>query len=188
MLCLFQGIENHLVLETCMQLAKRDNVVFIEGNHDTYLARWANDEEVRSRDFKKNTVPQLLRLIPTLMTSTQDKEKENENESERQRQKEQEANGQGQNEDNEREKENQGRQEGNEEKGKEKEKGGWKKAEEDPGLESLKRDVRIFFRKFAQLHFHGFKVKGEEEERDVLVTHGGLSCIPPNLSLVSQKV
>lgn len=54
-----RGRENHLAVEKMLELSKFENVIFVEGNHDDYLRKWANNEEVKSQEFELRTQPQL---------------------------------------------------------------------------------------------------------------------------------
>lgn len=56
-----RGSENDKVLATMLDLLPLDNVVLIEGNHDTHLWYWANSREdlIRSKEFLLYTKPQL---------------------------------------------------------------------------------------------------------------------------------
>lgn len=46
-------------LKLCMELALNDNVVFLLGNHDIHLERWANGLPVHSKSFYETTAPYL---------------------------------------------------------------------------------------------------------------------------------
>jgi predicted kinase/predicted phosphodiesterase len=54
-----RGLQNHLVVTRMIDLLSRDNVILIEGNHDTYLWDWACNRVVDSREFAYKTKPQL---------------------------------------------------------------------------------------------------------------------------------
>ena len=56
-----RGFQNKEVLEFLVGFTKNKNVLFLEGNHN-YEKYFANDEfeKIKSSEFKKNTVPQIL--------------------------------------------------------------------------------------------------------------------------------
>lgn len=55
-----RGIENVQTLEYLMKLKEtHNNVYFLEGNHEAHLRNWANDEDVKSPEFRKGTAPKL---------------------------------------------------------------------------------------------------------------------------------
>lgn len=56
-----RGIENAEVMKYLCILSEtyKDNVVFLEGNHERWLWMWANDITARSREFEFITKPQL---------------------------------------------------------------------------------------------------------------------------------
>ena len=54
-----RGKENHLVVEFLMELSTRENVIFLEGNHEEYLWQWATDQDIKTNEFKLRTMPQL---------------------------------------------------------------------------------------------------------------------------------
>lgn len=63
-----RGIENKEILDFMLSIYTQPNVVFIEGNHDTYLRNWAMDSwDLKKsgkpnipREFEFKTLPQLL--------------------------------------------------------------------------------------------------------------------------------
>lgn len=57
-----RGTENDQVLHfVCEELLPRQNVLFVEGNHDLYLWQWATGQSVTSREFNGRTRQQLER-------------------------------------------------------------------------------------------------------------------------------
>jgi predicted kinase len=54
-----RGKENHLVMEYVLGLKEKPNIIFLEGNHEAHLWRWANNYEIFSRDFIPGTKSQL---------------------------------------------------------------------------------------------------------------------------------
>lgn len=54
-----RGIENAEVLNFLFTLSGRKNVIFIEGNHERHLWNWSNDKEAKSKEFIRNTQPEL---------------------------------------------------------------------------------------------------------------------------------
>jgi hypothetical protein len=54
-----RGIENAEVLEFLFTIMDKKNVIFLEGNHERWLLRWANDEDTPSKEFNKYTKPEL---------------------------------------------------------------------------------------------------------------------------------
>lgn len=54
-----RGSENDQVVKFVLELLKKDNVVLIEGNHDTYLYNWSVNIPVKSEEFRLRTAPQL---------------------------------------------------------------------------------------------------------------------------------
>jgi len=54
-----RGKENHLAVQKMLELSDKENVIFIEGNHELYLQQWANEEEVKSKEFNLRTKIQL---------------------------------------------------------------------------------------------------------------------------------
>lgn len=53
-----RGIENHLAVQFLLDNQK-SNFIYLNGNHEYHLSCWANDEEIKSHDFKYKTKPQL---------------------------------------------------------------------------------------------------------------------------------
>ena len=54
-----RGIENYEVLERLTKMTDDDNVLFLEGNHELWLWKWANDEVTPSKEFELVTKTQL---------------------------------------------------------------------------------------------------------------------------------
>lgn len=56
-----RGPENGKTMNLLIELAKKPNMTFLEGNHERWLWMWANDklDDIRSREFMLNTKPQL---------------------------------------------------------------------------------------------------------------------------------
>lgn len=55
-----RGIENAETLEYLIDLYKsHDNVYFLEGNHEAHLRDWANEEEIKSPEFRDVTATKL---------------------------------------------------------------------------------------------------------------------------------
>lgn len=54
-----RGIQNAETLKFLMPLAKRNNFLFLEGNHEAHLNRWANNLDVHSKEFRNETAPEL---------------------------------------------------------------------------------------------------------------------------------
>lgn len=54
-----RGIENAKVLQFLQKIYKKPNVVLIEGNHEKWVSKWLNGEEVHSNTFNKKTKPEL---------------------------------------------------------------------------------------------------------------------------------
>ncbi len=54
-----RGPENAEVLEFALSVHQRENVVFLWGNHEDHLVRFANGEEPVSTEFEERTLPQL---------------------------------------------------------------------------------------------------------------------------------
>ncbi|WP_176702386.1 RNA ligase [Paenibacillus sp. Mc5Re-14] len=63
-----RGTQNAEVLNFFLSIYALKNVVILEGNHEIHLWNWANDEDVRSKEFIDFTQPQLEKpfkyLIP----------------------------------------------------------------------------------------------------------------------------
>ena len=55
-----RGLQNRETLELLVSLRDKENIIFLEGNH-RWETLWANDQidEIRSREFLHNTMPQL---------------------------------------------------------------------------------------------------------------------------------
>lgn len=62
-----RGTQNAEVLNFFLSIYTRRNVVVLEGNHEIHLWNWANDEEVRSKEFIDFTQPQLEKPFKYLM-------------------------------------------------------------------------------------------------------------------------
>ena len=57
-----RGIENREVLDFMLSIYNKPNVILVEGNHDTYLHKWAHEYPERlGYDFVAKTLPQLLK-------------------------------------------------------------------------------------------------------------------------------
>lgn len=54
-----RGIQNAEVMDRLLAWRDQPNVLFLEGNHESHLKRWAQDERANSRDFERYTRPQL---------------------------------------------------------------------------------------------------------------------------------
>lgn len=54
-----RGIQNVEVLKFILPLASKKNFLFLEGNHEEHLIKWANEEVSCSPEFEKFTRPQL---------------------------------------------------------------------------------------------------------------------------------
>ncbi len=54
-----RGIENGQVLNFILENYKRENFIFLRGNHEIHLERWSNDEKSYSDDFEHYTKKQL---------------------------------------------------------------------------------------------------------------------------------
>jgi predicted kinase len=54
-----RGLENAQVLKFLVEIKDNKNVFFLEGNHESHIWRWANDEECVSRTFERGTQPEL---------------------------------------------------------------------------------------------------------------------------------
>lgn len=66
-----RGLQNKEVVEFLYEIHKNKNVLLLEGNHEIYLWKYGNDqlEDVKSREFIKNTVPQLREIPPENLRS-----------------------------------------------------------------------------------------------------------------------
>lgn len=54
-----RGIQNAEVLDFLYRVKDNKNVLLLEGNHEKWISRWANDEDVTSKEFVNYTLPQL---------------------------------------------------------------------------------------------------------------------------------
>ena len=54
-----RGMENKEVLEFLLKIKDLDNVCMLEGNHEKWIWRFANDEVIQSKEFVINTIPQI---------------------------------------------------------------------------------------------------------------------------------
>jgi predicted kinase len=54
-----RGLENGETFLMLRQLAEKENVLLLEGNHEIHLWKWGYDKKVSSREFVQNTLPQL---------------------------------------------------------------------------------------------------------------------------------
>ena len=54
-----RGLENKEVLEFLISIKDLENVCLLEGNHDSYLRSYANEEDVSVKEFVRNTIPQI---------------------------------------------------------------------------------------------------------------------------------
>ncbi|PLS15048.1 serine/threonine protein phosphatase [Bacillus sp. M6-12] len=54
-----RGIENGEVLEFLFSIMELPNVIFLEGNHERHLWKWANGEKAYSLVFEQDTKPEL---------------------------------------------------------------------------------------------------------------------------------
>lgn len=54
-----RGTQNAETLAYMMEIAEKENVYLIEGNHEIHLWNWANDFEIISPEFKDNTAKEL---------------------------------------------------------------------------------------------------------------------------------
>ena len=54
-----RGIQNYEVLRFLLKISNKNNVCFLEGNHEKWLWEWANGREVESREFRLNTQNEL---------------------------------------------------------------------------------------------------------------------------------
>lgn len=60
-----RGIENGQIVKFLHDNCERNNIMLIEGNHEKHLRRWSSEilgeeEKIQSREFIRNTLPQLL--------------------------------------------------------------------------------------------------------------------------------
>ena len=54
-----RGIENDKVIKFVLKFSEKDNVIFVKGNHEYHLDRWARGDRAKSRVFNEQTAPQL---------------------------------------------------------------------------------------------------------------------------------
>jgi predicted kinase len=54
-----RGTQNAEVLDFLYGVKDNKNVLLLEGNHEKWISRWANDEDVTSKEFVNYTLPQL---------------------------------------------------------------------------------------------------------------------------------
>ena len=54
-----RGTQNAEVLDFLYRIKDNKNVLLLEGNHEKWISRWANDEDVTSKEFVNYTLPQL---------------------------------------------------------------------------------------------------------------------------------
>lgn len=54
-----RGTQNAEVLDFLYRIKDTKNVLLLEGNHEKWISRWANDEDVTSKEFVNYTLPQL---------------------------------------------------------------------------------------------------------------------------------
>jgi predicted kinase len=104
-----RGIENAEVLEYLLSIMDLPNVIFLEGNHERHLWKWANGEKAYSYVFEEETKPAL------------------------------------------------------------------------EGYGISRKEVKRFCRNLKELVYYTY------EDKEVLVTHGGLPVIPDNLLFVSAE-
>ena len=104
-----RGIENVEILNFLISVAAKKNVLLLEGNHERWLWKYANDEISRSRQFELVTKPEI----------------------------------------------------------------------EESGIK--KKNIRKLYRRFAQCAYY------EYNGNVYVVTHGGLSTVPENLSFVATE-
>lgn len=57
-----RGIENKEVLEFLIGIKDRSNVCLLEGNHESHIWNYANEEPIHSKEFIQNTIPQIKDL------------------------------------------------------------------------------------------------------------------------------
>lgn len=50
-----RGLENANVINFLIELSDKENVLFLEGNHEQCLTMWSKNEKTYSQEFKKNT-------------------------------------------------------------------------------------------------------------------------------------
>ena len=54
-----RGTQNAEVLDFLYRIKDNKNVLLLEGNHEKWISKWANDEDVTSKEFVNYTLPQL---------------------------------------------------------------------------------------------------------------------------------
>lgn len=54
-----RGLENAKVVDFLFEIMDKKNVIMLEGNHEHWLWKWANNEDIASKEFNKYTKPQL---------------------------------------------------------------------------------------------------------------------------------
>lgn len=64
-----RGIQNGEVLDFLFTLMHRENVIFLEGNHEIHLWNWANDKKSFSREFETYTKKELNKKMISKKTS-----------------------------------------------------------------------------------------------------------------------
>lgn len=57
-----RGIENAEVLNFLFNIMNMPNVILLTGNHEQHLWKYANDMTSKSKEFEKNTKPQLIKV------------------------------------------------------------------------------------------------------------------------------
>ena len=57
-----RGPQNGEVMKWILENYQRPNFIFLEGNHERHLWKWANNEQARSRIFNNETAPQIEEL------------------------------------------------------------------------------------------------------------------------------
>lgn len=62
-----RGLQNKEVLEFIYNISQMKNVLLLEGNHERWIYYYATeqDTEIRSREFLKNTIPQIKDMDPS---------------------------------------------------------------------------------------------------------------------------
>ncbi len=119
-----RGRENGEVVEFILSIAKRKNVAFVEGNHDSYIRPWVKCHAAPSVETERTWEEVETKLLGSYMSKNDAR--------------------------------------------------GWKQSE-------LNADLSALMLKMRECFHYTF------ENREVLVTHGGLSQFPTNLALVSSK-
>lgn len=54
-----RGIENAQMINFLYEIHDKKNIILLEGNHEIHLWNWANNELIKSPEFKNNTQPEL---------------------------------------------------------------------------------------------------------------------------------